>query len=476
MKKDLERQVLSYMQEKQMITPGMGVVIALSGGADSVCLLRLMVQLRRELELELMAVHVEHGIRGKEALEDAAFAQKLCQRLLVPCKVYHCDIPGLAAERKISQEEAGRQERYRILEEEAEGMERLTGKPWRIAVAHHADDNAETMLYHLARGTGIRGLCGIPPVRGRIIRPLLAVSKEEIVDWLKELGQDYCLDATNDEDCYQRNRIRHHVLPQMQQVNPGAVNHINQTAELMGELDLYLQQQASEILEQAKDERTLKKEPLLLLPEFLRREVLHRWLMRLPGGAKDITWDHVVRLSDLIKAPVGKELQLPGNRSVISGYDCLEFWDGQRFQQAGGDAADAVTVHKDTLTSCGKMEVEFAGKKWRLMLRQAEKTMEIPIKSYTKWFDYDKIERSFQIRNRQEGDYLVFDDAGRRKSLARYLIDEKIPRKMRDDLPLLCCGDHVMWIPGYRMSVYFKVEHTTERILEVQFMEESEDE
>ena len=284
MERELEERVLSYMREKHMIEEKQAILAGVSGGADSVCLLLLLCSLKSRLDLRLFVVHVEHGIRGEESLADARFVRDLCKRLSVPCQVCPVDVPGRAKRLGQSLEEAGRTARYEIFEREARALEERHGRKCRIAVAHNANDNAETMLYHLARGTGIRGLAGIPPVRGRIIRPLLALKREEIEAYLEEKGQKFCRDATNETDLYRRNRIRHRILPVMEELNPEAVRHMGRTGEMLGELDAWLQEVADRVLGEAVEPDGLRKEPLRKLPEPLRREVLHRWIARIWGG------------------------------------------------------------------------------------------------------------------------------------------------------------------------------------------------
>ena len=470
MERELEERVLSYMREKHMIEEKQAILAGVSGGADSVCLLLLLCSLKSRLDLRLFVVHVEHGIRGEESLADARFVRDLCKRLSVPCQVCPVDVPGRAKRLGQSLEEAGRTARYEIFEREARALEERHGRKCRIAVAHNANDNAETMLYHLARGTGIRGLAGIPPVRGR--RPLLALKREEIEAYLEEKGQKFCRDATNETDLYRRNRIRHRILPVMEELNPEAVRHMGRTGEMLGELDAWLQEVADRVLGEAVEPDGLRKEPLRKLPEPLRREVLHRWIARIWGENRDISCRHVEALAELLEAPAGKEIWLPGGRRVISTYRHLTTAEEDGREPVVG----AVMLSGRQLTEQGTMEMAAGGYRFSFALRRREKNAEIPRKSYTKWFDYDKIKDDFEIRNRQPEDYLVIDDQGRRKPLNRYFIDEKVPRDRRDALPLLACGHHVIWVPGYRISAYYKVDETTENILEVQVREEEKDE
>ena len=200
--------VENYIRQWKMLEKGDKVVVGLSGGADSVCLFLILEELRKKIGFEILAVHVNHGIRGEEAKADEEFVKTLCEKKEIPCRSVSVDIPKMAVEYRMSEEEAGRTARREIFEQAAE--------EWggtRIALAHHQDDNAETFFLHLARGSGLRGLGGIYPVNGMYIRPLLCVGRKEIEDYLKGREMSYCIDATNMEDAYMRNRIRNHVIP-----------------------------------------------------------------------------------------------------------------------------------------------------------------------------------------------------------------------------------------------------------------------
>ena len=196
--------VESYIKKNQMIQEGDGIIAAVSGGADSVCLLHVLAKLREKYSLKLEAVHVHHGLRGEEADRDAEFTRALCGRLKVSCRILYAGVKEYAKKHSLSEEEAGRILRYKLLEQEAESREQETGCPVKIAVAHHGDDSAETVLYNLFRGSGLQGMGGIRPVRGRIVRPLLCITREQILQYLDESGLEYCQDSTNQSWDYTR--------------------------------------------------------------------------------------------------------------------------------------------------------------------------------------------------------------------------------------------------------------------------------
>lgn len=225
-----------YIGANQLICPGDGVVVGLSGGPDSVFLLYALHTLQARLGFTLRAVHVHHGIRGAEADRDEAFSEKLCAKLAVPFQAVHVAAPEYAAQHGLSLEEAARILRYEALETARQQMG--TPSAW-IAVAHHLDDQAETVLHNLVRGAGLRGLAGMENRRNHVIRPLLSIKREDILKWLEQNNIPYVTDSTNADPHYTRNRIRSTVLPELRVINPEASAHIAHSAALLREADAY---------------------------------------------------------------------------------------------------------------------------------------------------------------------------------------------------------------------------------------------
>lgn len=230
-------EIKRYIGANQLIRPGDGVVVGLSGGPDSVFLLYALYTLQGRMGFTLRAVHVHHGIRGAEADRDEAFSEKLCAKLDIPFQAVHVAAPAYATQHGLSLEEAARILRYEALEA---ARQQLTQAPaaW-IAVAHHLDDQAETVLHNLVRGAGLRGLAGMENRRNHVIRPLLSIKREDILKWLKQNDIPYVTDSTNADPHYTRNRIRSTVLPELREINPEASAHIAHSAALLREADAY---------------------------------------------------------------------------------------------------------------------------------------------------------------------------------------------------------------------------------------------
>ena len=438
---DMKKKVLDFIREQHMVEEGDGVLAAVSGGADSVCLLFLLCSMREELAVRLAAFHLHHGLRGAEADRDEAFVKRLCDAWQVPFYSAHVDAAAYGRERGISEEEAGRELRYSHLEALADRLS--FGK---IAVAHHREDQAETVVFHLFRGTGLKGMGGIRPVRGKIIRPLLECSRQEIEGYLRENGISWCEDSTNSENTYKRNRIRNELLPWAgQYLNERASEHAAQFARFAAQADAYFEAQAEMILE-AENRAAVSVRTFDSQPEILKGYLVRAMIRQAGGSARNLTERHIQAVCALTGPGGGVRADLPGGLQAVRGYRELRIARPERLEESG--------------------ILEQLGKQLQFRVYPREKQLEIPKNRCTKWFDYDRIKGTLSVRTRKEGDYFLLRD-GKKKLLRRYLIDEKIPEAERDKLLLLTEGSHVLWVIGYRISEYYKVSETTEKILEV---------
>lgn len=513
----MTEQVIEWIKAEKLIAPKDRVIAGVSGGADSVCLLRLLLEIQKKMEFTLEAVHVEHGIRGEESREDAAFVRALCDRFHVPCHIYAVDVPAYAKKKGIGLEEAARSLRYECYRKEAEKRKEEKGTV-RVALAHHADDNAETLLFHLIRGSGIAGLGGMQAKRSlteraEIIRPLLNVQRREIEAYLREIGQEYRKDSTNADVDYSRNRIRHNILPELCLINEQAVSHMNRSAGMLRQAADYLAQQAESAMEECcvreipecGERIFVAAERFLTYPVFLQNEMLYRILAEISGSSKDIGEVHVETVRLLFPKQVGRSLDLPyGVRAerVYGGVrltKAAERGDGdvrltKTAEQVSGDVCLTKTrermpdekpgaqtgANEGTEYRLGEAERRRleAGEEIRILLPEGElrfhilealpEVGEIHKKKYTKWLNYDKIKDNLQIRKRKPGDYLTVDVQGHKKKLKEYFVNEKIPREIRDHIWLLAQEAHVLWVIGGRISADFKIIQQTKKILEVQ--------
>ena len=295
MYKDTLQKVKRFMTETGMLQNCSEIILGVSGGPDSMTMLHILNELRDEFGYRLRVVHVNHGIRGKEALRDQQMVEKICSEWKIPCAVYNYDVPALALSWKMGTEEAGRKVRRIAFEKEKENAVAIPEKV-RVALAHNQNDMAETMLHHLARGTGIRGLCSLKPLNGEIIRPLLCLERSEIVNYVEENSIQTVLDSSNMEDDYTRNRIRRHILPLIEQeVNPRAVTHMAEASEIFGQAEAYFTKLAGEMVagyRKAKDRYVLdheffKKETII--QTYVIREILEESVQKF-GEVKAVKW------------------------------------------------------------------------------------------------------------------------------------------------------------------------------------------
>lgn len=292
--------VKKYIRENHMLKAGDMVAAGVSGGADSIAMLHILKCIQHDMGFELEAVHIHHGIRGEEADRDESMVRKICEEWEIPFEVYHYPVPELAKEWKLGEEETGRIVRKQAFFRERERMgfpeQKTEDQPqFLVALAHNRNDLAETMLHHLARGTGLRGLAGIRPCGDGIIRPVLCLERREIVNYLKEKGISYITDSTNLSDEYTRNRIRHHVLPAMEkEINPRAVEHMAETARMLAAADHYLLEKGSRLLSGCE-----RKDGYLFEGEFFREDqIIQEYAVleafgKLAGKRKDFTALHV---------------------------------------------------------------------------------------------------------------------------------------------------------------------------------------
>ena len=479
----LKTQVLNYMKANRMTIRGERIAVGVSGGPDSVCLLSVLNELSGGLGIRLTAVHVNHGIRGAEADADALFVQELCRKMEIPFRLFSFDVPSLAKEQKLSVEEAGRRARQEAFETcmQEDGCSR-------IALAHQMDDVAETMLFNLARGTGLAGLASMRPVRGRIIRPLLQTPRAEILSYLRENHISYRTDATNATDEYARNRIRSRILPALEKdVNTGAARHLAETSARIREVLSFLEDETERYAEAClvleNGTVVLLAEPFRLVPEALRPELVRLAFVKCGAGLRDISKEHIEAVLALTDKQVGKWISLPEGLRAERTYEGVRFRKKSASVPASDPALSASSPPSLPLSPAPSVPlpvplpvpgtVTAFGYEITSRLLTAV-PFPIPEKECTKWFDYGKITNILTIRTRLAGDILTTTKEGGRKSLSHWFIGEKIPRERRDAMPLLADGHRVLWIFGERIGEDFKVTPETKKVLKITIREVSE--
>lgn len=313
----MAHQGLDTIGQFHMLPPGANIVVGVSGGADSVALLHRLLVLQKDKGWQLQVVHVHHGLRGDEAERDCQFVMSLCETWQVPCGVFRFDVRAEGAKRGLGLEETGRLLRYECFRKVAKGG-------W-IAVAHHQGDQGETLLMRLCRGTGLLGLSGMRPVQGDVARPLLFVTRGEIEGYCQENQLDYCEDSTNEMTIYTRNRIRHELIPLMEEIHPKAGAHLAKTATYLAEDEDYLQTQAREAYQKALIEEgtgflSLSKAAMKAYHPSIKKRVWRRAFEKFEEG-NCLSAVHFALLEKLEQLPTGRSLQFPGGMVVKNAYD-----------------------------------------------------------------------------------------------------------------------------------------------------------
>lgn len=458
----IREKVKNTIKEYDMIEKGDKVLVALSGGADSVCLTHILSALSKEMKFSLYAAHLNHGIRGEEADRDENFAKEFCQSLDVPFLSKTVKAEEIAKAEGLTVEEAGRRERYAFFREVCKmGGQRV------IATAHNRDDAAETVLMRIIRGTGTDGLSGIKFVReDGVVRPLLRISRKEIEEYCTENGLKYCTDSTNADNDYTRNRIRNELLPYIREnFNPN-INEslINLSDSAKADSD-FLNSYAKRLYKSLGSPMPNRKPVVLHIEsmEMVDSAIMSRLII---AAAKEAMGEgfylekkHIRDILALKDKKTGAMLNFPKGLSVCVKYGWLEFKNENetKMQSAskyfGNDYMTEIEPGNGYKIE-GQSGTVFVK---RVILSEYKKSAgDILI-------DEDKLSGTVVLRNRREGDRMAVFEDGRSRKIKSIFIDMKIPREKRDDIPLICTGNEVIAIVGGRVSEKYKTDKNSER-------------
>jgi tRNA(Ile)-lysidine synthase len=440
----MRNRVMATIKKYNMLSKGDGVVIGLSGGADSVSLISVMKELEHIFDIRLYAVHVNHGIRGDEADGDEDFVRELCESLGVELFTFKRDIPAEAERLSISVEEAGRRARYELFNEV---LKKVNAN--KIAVAHNMNDNTETVLMHLFRGTGIKGLGGIAPVRDNIIRPLIEVKRSEIEEYCEYNGLSYRTDSTNFEEEYTRNKVRLKLIPWLEDnLNPSVCEALNKFSNLMRDEDDYLNREAESEYERCKtdyDKAALDVNRLRSLDPVLGRRVVRLLFAEYVKSLKDISSEHIRQVFALAQKRSGSSINLPYELVARIEYDKLIL--EKNTNDAGGYCYEL------------KLNEELYIPETDCFAVICDKKKEIKGKIiYTNRFRCDIIKARLTLRTRREGDKIYLNGIGGNKKLKKLFGEMKISRTERDRVPLLALDSEILWVGGLKTSDKYRSE------------------
>lgn len=523
----IESKAINFIQRHNLASPGEIVVVGVSGGADSVCLLHILAKWRKGLGIDLHIAHLNHQLRGIESEADAKYVSDLAGSLGIPVTIDKQDVAAYRLGRNLSVEEAARELRYAF-------FARVAGEVGanRIAIGHTRDDQVETILMHILRGTGVNGLCGLAPcsplvynAHGRardleaksptpltprviaspdssgrsnllIIRPLLDITREETGSYCQEYQLGPRIDSSNVSLSFFRNRIRLQLLPQLRQYNPSIDKALLRLAEIAKESSEFLEQQASglwdEVARQENNAIYLDRRQITSLPIALQRQLLRTAVSRLAGDTRDIEAAHIEAARSLLDKSVGKRTSLPHGIICQGGYDEIVI--------AG---PDVIGTWQSQLPSCpfpplsGEFRLEVPGEtivsEWKVIASiirgREDEGRYIPFVSchskrsgvspgdqsrlsqvFSADFDLHETGTELFVRQRRPGDRFKPLGMDMPKRLQEFMVDAKIPRSWRGHIPIVCSPQQIIWVAGWRIDDRVKVNEASKEILRLGFI------
>jgi tRNA(Ile)-lysidine synthase len=461
----LAERVLGFIQEHQLVSEGEKLVVAVSGGADSVCLLHILANL--QLKIKLHIAHLNHQLRGADSDADAEYVADLARKLGIPCTIEKRDVKGYQKEQRLSLEEAAREVRYRFLAEVAKSV-----GAERVAAGHTKDDHIETILMHLIRGSGTRGLRGLQPSTlwqsGAesliIVRPLLEISHQQTEEYCRQHNLAPRLDASNLSLSPLRNRVRQQLMPLLESYNPAVAEALLRTGRIADDDISFLDEEVSrlwdKVIRQEGKSLVLDKAEFEPLAPALKRYLLRASVERLLGSAKDVEMRHIEEMMSLTTKPAGKRLNLPGGLNFSVEYD--------RY---------LLTPDLSALSPLPPLEGEFPlnipGETklpgWRVEAAVVERREMGEKDDFTAYFDLAKSGDRLTVRTRKRGDRFQPLGLAQPKKLGEFMIDAKIPQAWRGRVPLVCSGEQILWVVGWRLGERAKVSAETKRVLRLRF-------
>ncbi|MDO4289425.1 MAG: tRNA lysidine(34) synthetase TilS [Eubacterium sp.] len=459
----MESQILKYISEKNLIQAGDRVLIGVSGGADSLALLYFLHSISQRLCISVAAAHLHHGLRGAAADGDAEFVKDFCLARDIPFYLKAADVSAQAQLGGRGLEEAGREARRAFFAE-------LAAKHGfsKVALAHHQDDQAETVLMRLIRGTGVKGAGGMAPLSTEgsmtIVRPFLCVGKADICAYCDARGLAYRTDATNFEAVATRNKLRLSVMPALEAINPGVKARLCDFSELARGYEDFLEAQvdqaAEALLHREGEGLWVEAAALLPLHPLLQRALLRRCILTIKGSLKEVAYNHIEKPLALLRSQKTVwEAEVPGGLRLRRSYDLL--WIEKK--RPGGKKRGFGDY---PLPQEGRVYFAREGLLLEMRVFLINNLKELK-NSDEKYFDCGKIKGRLHLRGRKTGDYFYAKGMQGRKKLKDFFIDTKTDREIRDSLPLLACGSEILWSPGRLYNAAYTPDDTTRKILAV---------
>ncbi|WHH57557.1 tRNA lysidine(34) synthetase TilS [Petroclostridium sp. X23] len=457
------------IEKYNMFKPGDGVVVGVSGGPDSVCLLHVLNEIKDEYDIRLYAAHINHRLRGQDAEEDALYVKQLCDMLRIPFFINTEDIKRISKEKGISEEAAGREVRYAFFFE----LARQKGAQ-KIAVAHHLNDQAETVLMRFIRGAGLEGLAGIKPHRqDGVVRPLLEISREQVEEYCIQHDLRPRLDETNLEAVYTRNKLRLDLIPRIiKDYNPNFIQTAVQNAKLIAEDHQFIEEYIDGIISEKirKDKRGVFISINFLTAQHaaIQKRIIRRAIHAFNGNTANIEYRHIEEIVQMLKDSAaqrvtGKAADLPGHIRVEVVYDALYVTDKTKKKEQRDfnyllQIDEPILIREVNMIAVARVV-------------DTEQLEGIEFNRFTKAFDYNSIKEEIYIRNRLPGDTFMPSGMKGTKKLKDFFIDLKVPKYKRDTVPLVVAGHDIIWVAGYRVSEKFKCASESKKVLIIELQE-----
>ncbi|MCD3218041.1 tRNA lysidine(34) synthetase TilS [Clostridium botulinum C] len=461
----LIEKVIHTIKQNNMFEVGDKVVVAVSGGPDSICLLHILYKLKEKIGISIVAAHINHCLRGEEADKDEEYVRKFCENLNIQCFVKKEDVHKISKDRGISCEMAGREVRYDFFSEVLNNV-----RANKIAVAHNANDQAETILMRMLRGTGLEGLIGIRAVRDNIfVRPIIDITRDEIEDYCYVNNLNPRIDKTNLENIYTRNKIRLELIPYIQKnFNSDVIEVLNRFSNTVKIDNDYLNKVSLEKYNKyckGEKDKVIIKEEVFKEHEAILTRVIRMALKELKGNLNNFDKGHIYDIIDIQKKSTGKFIMLPKNIRVLNNYGDINLYkNNNKINIDKGKQEYNLVINKENILDNGlKITLD--------IINNVEDT-KFDKSSLIKYFDYDKINRDIKLRYRNNGDKFVPLGMKGTKKLKDLFINLKIPKEKRDIIPLIVFDDEISWIVGYRISDKFKINKNTKRILKIKIERE----
>lgn len=461
MSRDIVNRFKKNMLENKLINKGDKIVVGLSGGPDSICLLNLLCEIREEFDLDLAAAHINHMIRGEEADKDQEFCRERCFQLGVKFFYKKIDVNEYAKNNGLSSESAGREIRYEFFNEVMNKLEFN-----KIATAHNANDQAETVLMRLMRGTGLEGLSGIQVIRdNKYIRPILFLNREEVESYCHDIGEEARIDKTNLERIYSRNKIRLDILPYMKKnFNEDIIDTINRMAQLIDKDNEYINKMAEKyynnVCIEDKEKVIIKKDGFLLESSIITR-IIRKSIYKVGNAKYNVEAKHIEDVIRLQKKSTSKVLNLPNKVIAENVYGDIHikravYNETKKTYEKCINKSDL----KDTTIEFGEYLINFD-----IIIN--EKKLKFNDNSLIKYFNYDNINNEIKIRFRKDGDRIIPFGMKGSKKLKDIFIDMKVPKEQRDNIPIILFDDNISWVVGVKISEVYKITNEAKKILKI---------